>query len=85
MAGNTNRDDSRRQRDSGSRRSNSIDAKKIDERLSHAANMVYDSNTIISSFTYSMSLSEMLVILSALLPNLVCYFANYEELKTITM
>jgi len=54
--------------------------RKIDERLSHAANIVYDSNSIISSFTKYISVSEMMVIVSPLLPNLVCYFDNFEEL-----
>ena len=80
MTSHAGKQDTRRPRDTESRRSNSIDARKIDERLSHAANMVYDSNPLISSFTYYMSLSEMIVILSPLLPNLVCYFDNFEEL-----
>ena len=42
--------------------------------------MVYDSNTLISSFTYCMSLSEMIAILSSILPNIVCYLYNFEEI-----
>ena len=67
-------------RDDRSRRSNSIDARKIDERLSHAANLVYDSKDIITSFTYSMSLLEMTQTITPLVRFLVYYIGNFSAI-----
>ena len=67
-------------RDDRRRRSNSIDARKIDERLSHAANLVYDSKDIITSFTYSMSLFEMTQTLTPLVQFLVFYIDNFAAI-----
>jgi len=80
IAGTPSREESRGQRSTESRRSNSMDMRQIDKRLSQAANIVYDSNSLITSFTYPMSLSDMITILSPALANLVCYFEIFEAL-----
>jgi len=72
------------QRDDKRRRSISVDARKIDDRITHATKLVYNPNYILSSFTYSMSLFEMIKEITPIVRRLVYYYVKHLLLLRIT-